>query len=115
MYDRITIFEDHLTRDMLMGRFTDSSVVLVTHGLTMRLFLMRWFHWSVEEMLRVFNPGNAIVSMGMCGGNVRGSVRIWQAGGVHSFWGLSCCLLYCPCSSSSTRLSEASHDIARPA
>lgn len=42
VYDRLTIFEDHLTRDMFMGRFADTNLVLVTHGLTLRIFLMRW-------------------------------------------------------------------------
>ncbi|GFH29264.1 uncharacterized protein HaLaN_27900 [Haematococcus lacustris] len=55
----LTIFEDHLTRDMLMGRFASTNLVLVTHGLTLRIFLMRWFHWSVDEFLRIYNPGNA--------------------------------------------------------
>jgi len=58
VYDRLTIFEDHLTRDMLMGRFADTSLVLVSHGLTMRIFLMRWFHWSVDEFMEVYNPDN---------------------------------------------------------
>jgi len=31
---------------------------LVTHGLTIRLFLMRWFHWSVEKFERLRNPEN---------------------------------------------------------
>uniref|UniRef100_A0A7S3R0Q3 Phosphoglycerate mutase-like protein n=1 Tax=Dunaliella tertiolecta TaxID=3047 RepID=A0A7S3R0Q3_DUNTE len=58
VYDRLTIFEDHLTRDMFMGRFADTNLVLVTHGLTLRIFLMRWFHWSVDEFLQVYNPAN---------------------------------------------------------
>ncbi len=41
VYDRITIYEDHLARDMRMGRFCDFNLVLVTHGLTLRIFLMR--------------------------------------------------------------------------
>ncbi len=35
------------------------NVLLVTHGLTMRLFCMRWFHWSVAEFESLSNPGNA--------------------------------------------------------
>lgn len=57
VYDRITIFEDHLVRDIETGRFpSNCTIVIVTHGLTLRLFLMRWFHWSVEEFERVYNP-----------------------------------------------------------
>eukprot|EP00955_Chlamydomonas_euryale_P026618 280829-Chlamydomonas_euryale.AAC.11 len=33
------MFEDHLTRDMLMGRYADQSLVFVSHGLTMRVMV----------------------------------------------------------------------------
>uniref|UniRef100_A0A1D2AFU0 Broad-range acid phosphatase DET1 n=1 Tax=Auxenochlorella protothecoides TaxID=3075 RepID=A0A1D2AFU0_AUXPR len=60
VYDRMTIFEDHLVRDINAGRFgPDATLVLVTHGLALRIFLMRWFHWTVEEFMGVFNPPNA--------------------------------------------------------
>lgn len=61
VYDRMTLFEDHLVRDINAGRFAgDSSLVLVTHGLALRIFLMRWFHWTVDQFMGVFNPPNAI-------------------------------------------------------
>ncbi|PNH12379.1 Broad-range acid phosphatase DET1 [Tetrabaena socialis] len=60
VYDRITIFEDHMIRDINAGRFADkTALVLVSHGLALRVFLMRWFHWTVDEFLQVYNPGNA--------------------------------------------------------
>lgn len=60
VYDRMTIFEDHLVRDINAGRFGhDCTLVLVTHGLALRIFLMRWFHWTVDEFMGVFNPPNA--------------------------------------------------------
>jgi len=60
VYDRMTLFEDHLVRDINAGRFAgDSSLVLLTHGLAARVFLMRWFHWTVEQFMRVYNPPNA--------------------------------------------------------
>ncbi|KAG2499910.1 hypothetical protein HYH03_002198 [Edaphochlamys debaryana] len=60
VYDRITIFEDHMVRDINAGRFAENtSLVLVSHGLALRVFLMRWFHWTVDEFLSVYNPGNA--------------------------------------------------------
>ncbi|KXZ56778.1 hypothetical protein GPECTOR_1g700 [Gonium pectorale] len=60
VYDRITIFEDHMIRDINAGRFaSNTALVLVTHGLALRVFLMRWFHWTVDEFLSVYNPGNA--------------------------------------------------------
>lgn len=60
VYDRMTLFEDHLVRDINAGRFAgDSSLVLLTHGLAARIFLMRWFHWTVDQFMRVYNPPNA--------------------------------------------------------
>ncbi len=36
----------------------NNNALIVTHGLTLRLFLMRWLHWSVEEFESVANPEN---------------------------------------------------------
>ena len=61
VYDRITVFEDHLLRDMDAGRFgRDDAVVIVTHGLTLRVFLARWLHWTVHDYARMRNPGNCV-------------------------------------------------------
>ncbi|MEV7380886.1 histidine phosphatase family protein [Streptomyces lydicus] len=58
VYDRVGAFLESLWRS-----FEDphhpQNVLLVTHGLTMRLFCMRWFHWSVAEFESLSNPGNA--------------------------------------------------------
>lgn len=63
VYDRMTIFEDHMIRDINAGRFRDNtSLVLLTHGLALRVFLMRWFHWTVDQFMNVYNPPNAEVS-----------------------------------------------------
>lgn len=57
VYDRVGAFLESLYRS-----FEDpdhpQNVLLVTHGLTMRLFCMRWFHWSVAEFESLSNPGN---------------------------------------------------------
>ena len=34
------------------------NVIIVSHGLTIRLFLMRWLHWRVEYFERLDNPHN---------------------------------------------------------
>lgn len=50
-----------MVRDINAGRFSsDVSLVLLTHGLALRIFLMRWFRWTVDEFLDVFNPPNAV-------------------------------------------------------
>lgn len=35
------------------------NVVLVTHGIISRLFMMRWFHWTVETFQAIYNLRNA--------------------------------------------------------
>ncbi|KAF9889140.1 hypothetical protein FE257_007629 [Aspergillus nanangensis] len=55
-YDRISGFNESLWR--LFGEDDFANVcVLVTHGLMTRVFLMKWYHWSVEyfEDLRNIN------------------------------------------------------------
>ncbi|MFI1801019.1 histidine phosphatase family protein [Streptomyces sp. NPDC020379] len=57
VYDRVGAFLESLWRS-----FEDPghppNVLLVTHGLTMRLFCMRWLHWTVAEFECLSNPGN---------------------------------------------------------
>ncbi len=57
VYDRVSTFLDTLHRDFEKSDFPE-NVLIVTHGLTLRLFLMRWFHWSVEEFENLRNPKN---------------------------------------------------------
>lgn len=55
-YDRVSGFNESLWR--LFGEQDFASVcILVTHGLMARVFLMKWYHWSVEyfEDLRNIN------------------------------------------------------------
>jgi broad specificity phosphatase PhoE len=46
-----------LHRDFRKPDFPDNALI-VTHGMTLRLFLMKWFHWHVEEFENVRNPKN---------------------------------------------------------
>lgn len=57
VYDRVTTFLDTLFRDFEKPTYPENTLI-VTHGMTMRLFLMRWFHWTVEEFETVRNPKN---------------------------------------------------------
>ncbi|MFJ3957515.1 histidine phosphatase family protein [Arthrobacter sp. NPDC090010] len=58
VYDRISSFMETLYRHWSKPSYAPNTL-LVTHGLTMRLFCMRWFHWSVEYFESLNNPGNA--------------------------------------------------------
>jgi len=57
VYDRVSTFLDTLHRDFEKHNFPE-NVLIVSHGLTIRLFLMRWFHWNVEEFESLHNPKN---------------------------------------------------------
>ncbi|PRH80617.1 histidine phosphatase family protein [Streptomyces solincola] len=57
VYDRVGAFLESLHRSFAEPDHPP-NVLLVTHGLTMRLFCMRWFHWSVDEFECLRNPAN---------------------------------------------------------
>lgn len=58
VYDRVSTFLESMFRNFETPK-APRNVVIVTHGLTMRLFCMRWFHWSVDYFESLENPGNA--------------------------------------------------------
>lgn len=63
VYDRVTSFMDTLYRDFEKDNFP-YNVIISTHGLTIKAFLMRWFHWSVEDFDKYDTPDNcAIIRM----------------------------------------------------
>ena len=57
VYDRVSTFLETLHRDWEV-KGSPRNVLIVSHGLTMRLFCMRWFHWTVEEFETLSNPSN---------------------------------------------------------
>lgn len=57
VYDRCTGFLDTLYRDFEKEDFPD-NVLIVTHGFTMRVLLMRWFHYTVEYFHDMANSRN---------------------------------------------------------
>mmetsp|Transcript_37605 Transcript_37605/g.67374 ORF Transcript_37605/g.67374 Transcript_37605/m.67374 type:complete len:257 (-) Transcript_37605:1453-2223(-) len=60
VYNRMTMMEDELVRDLKAGRFDSStSILIVSHGLSIRIMLMNWFRWTVDECNAVYNPPNA--------------------------------------------------------
>ncbi|ONK80512.1 uncharacterized protein A4U43_C01F18620 [Asparagus officinalis] len=66
VYDRITGFRETLKADIDIGRFQppgerspNMNLVIVSHGLTLRVFLMRWYKWTVQQFEGLNNFGNA--------------------------------------------------------
>ncbi|XP_043726226.1 phosphoglycerate mutase-like protein AT74H [Telopea speciosissima] len=77
VYDRITGFRETLRADIDIGRFQppgqrnpNMNLVIVSHGLTLRVFLMRWYKWTVEQFegLTNFSNGGMIVMQTGSGG-----------------------------------------------
>jgi len=63
VYDRVSDFFHTLFRDFEKPGFP-TNAVMITHGMAIRLFVMRWFHYTVEQFELLANPYNcAIVQM----------------------------------------------------
>jgi broad specificity phosphatase PhoE len=60
VFDRVSTFLETMHRDFEKSNFADNCLV-VTHGMTLRVFLMRWLHWTVEEFEVIANPKNCQV------------------------------------------------------
>lgn len=58
VYDRCTGFLSTLYRDFTKDNMPE-NVIIVTHGYTLRVLLMRWLHWSVHNFDTLKNPKNA--------------------------------------------------------
>ncbi|WMV11899.1 hypothetical protein MTR67_005284 [Solanum verrucosum] len=55
VYDRISSYIECLRRDIEMKKFVchdpcqETNIIIVTHGLSSRIFLMKWFDWTIEQ------------------------------------------------------------------
>lgn len=68
VYDRVGAFLESLWRSFESPDHPQ-NVLLVTHGLTMRLFCMRWLHWTVPEFESLSNPDNGETRSLILGGD----------------------------------------------
>jgi broad specificity phosphatase PhoE len=57
VYDRVSDFLGTLHRDFEKETYPENAVI-ISHGMTTRLFLMRWYHWTVEQFEEYANPQN---------------------------------------------------------
>ena len=57
VFDRVSGMLDTVHRDFEKENFPNNCV-FVGHGMTMRVMLMRWFHWTVEDFELLKNPHN---------------------------------------------------------
>ena len=60
MFDRMSDFISTMFQSMDESGDDDGvdNVILVTHGLLMRIFCMCYLRWTVTEFEQVWNPGN---------------------------------------------------------
>ena len=68
VYNRVTSFTSTLFRDsqQLRGQGVNPermNIVIITHGLSIRLFLMRWFQFTVDDFEKSYNPSNASLNI----------------------------------------------------
>ncbi|XP_052191722.1 phosphoglycerate mutase-like protein AT74 [Diospyros lotus] len=75
VYDRVSSFLESLWRDIDMNRLhcessDELNLVIVSHGLASRVFLMKWFKWTVEQFEYLNNLGNCefrVLQLGLGG------------------------------------------------
>ena len=60
VYERATSFIATLFRDFSSPAYAQRNVnvLIVTHGLTLRLLLMRWFQYTITDFEHTTNPDN---------------------------------------------------------
>mmetsp|Transcript_27610 Transcript_27610/g.36226 ORF Transcript_27610/g.36226 Transcript_27610/m.36226 type:complete len:304 (-) Transcript_27610:154-1065(-) len=60
VYNRVTSFIATMFRDFANPNIAspDLNIVVVTHGLTLRLLVMRWFQYTIQDFEESHNPPN---------------------------------------------------------
>jgi broad specificity phosphatase PhoE len=83
VYDRVSSFLETMHRDFDDQDYPENALI-VSHGMTIRLFIMRWFHISVKEFESWANPSNCqrlIMEMGKDGRYVMPKMELGEMGG----------------------------------
>ncbi|KAF8107661.1 hypothetical protein N665_0118s0029 [Sinapis alba] len=94
VFDRVSSFLESLWRDIDMNRLHinpshELNFVIVSHGLTSRVFLMKWFKWTVEQFEALNNPGNSEIRVMELGQGGDYSLAIHHSEEELEKWGLS--------------------------
>ncbi|KAK8935192.1 hypothetical protein KSP39_PZI013957 [Platanthera zijinensis] len=94
VFDRVASFMESLWRDIDMRRLdqdenSETNLVIVSHGLTSRVFLMKWFKWTVEQFERLNNLGNCEFRVMQLGPSGDYSLAIHHTKEELESWGLS--------------------------
>ncbi|BBH06636.1 Phosphoglycerate mutase family protein [Prunus dulcis] len=94
VYDRVSSFLESLWRDIDMNRLRhdpchDLNLIIISHGLTARVFLMKWFKWTVEQFEHLHNLGNCEFQVMQLGKGGEYSLAIHHSEEELVEWGLS--------------------------
>ncbi|MFQ6635159.1 hypothetical protein Gotur_010534 [Gossypium turneri] len=94
VFDRVSSFLESLWRDIDLNRLhSDSSqdlnLIIISHGLASRVFLMKWFKWTVEQFERLNNLGNCEIRVMELGHGGEYSLAINHSDEELLEWGLS--------------------------
>jgi len=74
VYDRVDSFWSSLNREMKFQGCLENFVI-VSHGITIRLLLMRYFKWTVDEFHQLWNPENCQMAVLQLQSNGKYSLR----------------------------------------
>ncbi|KAK3140762.1 hypothetical protein QOZ80_5AG0405470 [Eleusine coracana subsp. coracana] len=94
VFDRVASFLESLWRDIDMGRLEqdascETNLVIVSHGLTSRVFLMKWFKWTVDQFERLNNFDNCEFRVMQLGPGGEYSLLVHHTKEELESWGLS--------------------------
>ncbi|XAR52555.1 Sedoheptulose-bisphosphatase [Bertholletia excelsa] len=94
VYDRVSSFLESLWRDIDMNRLhhdpsDELNLVIISHGLASRVFLMKWFKWTVEQFELLNNLGNCEFRVMQQGSGGEYSLAIHHSDEELVEWGLS--------------------------
>ncbi|XP_047337252.1 phosphoglycerate mutase-like protein AT74H [Impatiens glandulifera] len=94
VYDRVSGFLESLWRDIDMNRHhqdrsNDLNLVMISHGLASRVFMMKWFKWTVEQFEFLSNFGNCELRVMQLGVGGEYSLAIHHSDEEMQRWGFS--------------------------
>lgn len=94
VFDRVSSFLESLWRDVDMNRLhhdpsDDLNLIIVSHGLATRVFLMKWFKWTVEQFELLNNLGNCEFRVIQLGSGGEYSLAVHHTDDELLEWGLS--------------------------
>jgi len=97
VFDRVSSFLESLWRDIDMNRIrincgkgsSDLNLIIVSHGLTARVFLMKWFKWTTQQFELLNNPQNCHIRVMQLGSGGEYSLAVHHSKEELDEWGLS--------------------------